>query len=191
MRFAERFGTLVACLSVPVVLLALVCLRASAAEQPSKPKDGLGPKAANRQQALKIFLQEHVRQIAPDLDERTNFSYAFVDLNGDGRDEAIVHVTGRHWCGTGGCQTYILTPNQNTYRFVARIPATRLPIRVLDSMSHGWRDITVIVREDAARMYEGELRFNGQKYPLDPRRAMNRTGKVVIPERPSEIPLFP
>ena len=96
----------------------------------------------SRTAALKKFIQARARQIDTELDETTRFSYAFVDLNGDGKDEAIVHVTGRSWCGTGGCQLYILTSDGSSYRFVARIPATRPPIRVLEKTNHGWQNIS-------------------------------------------------
>ncbi len=88
-----------------------------------------GLKSANSPELLKKLMQDHVRQIDPSLDETTMFSYAFVDLNGDGKDEAIVYLTGRSWCGTGGCNTYVLTRDGESYRFVARVPATRTPIR--------------------------------------------------------------
>jgi hypothetical protein len=68
-----------------------------------------GLKSANSPELLKKLMQDHVRQIDPSIDETTMFSYAFVDLNGDGKDEAIVYLTGRSWCGTGGCNTYVLT----------------------------------------------------------------------------------
>ena len=152
-----------------------------------------GSKRANSPERLKKFMQDHIRQIDPNIDETTMFSYAFVDLNGDRRDEAIVYLTGRSWCGTGGCNTYVLTPDGESYRFVARVPATRTPIRVLDKMSHGWHSVTTVVREDATHIYEGELRFNGQKYPLDIERppAEGLHGRIVIPENPQQVPLFP
>ncbi len=151
-----------------------------------------GSKGANSPERLKKFMQDHIRQIDPNIDETTMFSYTFVDLNGDGRDEAIVYLTGRSWCGTGGCNTYVLTPDGESYRFVARVPATRTPVRVLDKMSHGWHSITTLVREDATHIYEGELRFNGQKYPLGERPpAGGLHGRIVIPENPQQVPLFP
>ncbi len=179
--------------AIAIVFLAVGLLGARATEQPSSTRSAAAtPKAANFPELLKKFMQAHIRHIDPRIDETTKFSYAFVDLNGDGKDEAIVHMTGRSWCGTGGCITYVLTPDGNAYRFVARVPATRTPIRVLDKMTHGWHSISTIIREDATHIYEGELRFNGQKYPLgEPPPAGQLPGKVVIPEHPQETSLFP
>ncbi len=137
-------------------------------------------------------MQDHIRQIDPDTNEPTMFSYAFVDLNGDGKDEAIVYLTGHSWCGTGGCQTYVLTRDAASYRFVARVPATRPPVRVLDKVSHGWHSISTLVRGSGMSMYDGELRFNGQKYPLGERPPAERVpGKIVIPGNTQQAPLFP
>lgn len=115
-----------------------------------------------------------------------------VDLNGGGKDEAIVYLTGRSWCGTAGCNTYVLTPDGESFRFVARVPTARTPIRVLDKISHGWHSIATLVREDATHIYEGELRFNGQKYPLGERPpAGGLPGRIVIPVNTQQVPLFP
>ena len=179
--------------AVAVVAFAIGLLSTNGTAQPSPTRTPMaGPKRANSPELLKKFLQDHIRQIDPNIDETTMFSYAFVDLNGDGKDEAIVYLTGRSWCGTGGCQTYVITPDGESYRFVARVPATRTPIRMLDKTSHGWHSITTVVREDATHMYEGELRFNGQKYPLGERPPAERLpGKIVIPGNPQQAPLFP
>ena len=39
---------------------------------------------------------------------KDRFVAAFVDLNGDGRPEAVVRLTSSHWCGSGGCTTLVL-----------------------------------------------------------------------------------
>jgi hypothetical protein len=114
-------------------------------QQPEQTKPLVAPareSALNpRTAVLKRFLQDHVREISAPFnaaDDKSNrFSYAFIDLNGDGKDEAIVYLSGRQWCGTGGCQLYILTLSGAAYRFVARIPASRPPIRVLNRSATG------------------------------------------------------
>jgi hypothetical protein len=164
------------------VIVTLGFLSTNGAAQPS----------TNSQELLQKFLQAHIRQMDPNIDQTTKFSYAFVDLNSDGKDEAIVYLMGRAWCGTGGCNTYILTPVGGSYKFVARVPASRPPIRVLDEMSHGWRVVTTVVRVDATHIYEGELRFDGQKYPLGERPpAGGLPGRLVIGENQQQMALFP
>ena len=38
---------------------------------------------------------------------RSRYSYTRVDLNGDGKDETLVYLTGPYFCGTGGCNLQI------------------------------------------------------------------------------------
>jgi len=175
------------------ITLAIGVLAMNGTAQSSTTRTPAGAsKHTNSPERLKKFMQDHLRHIDPSIDEGTMFSYAFVDLNGDGRDEVVVYLTGRSWCGTGECMTYVLTPDGESFRFLARVPATLTPIRELDKMSHGWHSISTVVRYDATRMYEGELRFNGQKYPLGERPpADGLRGKIVIPDSPQEAPLFP
>ena len=181
------------CRAIALVTLAIGLLSTNGTAQLSTTRTPVaGPKRANSPERLKKFMQDHIRQIDPNIDPTTMFSFAFVDLNGDGKDEAIVYLTGRSWCGTGGCNTYVLTTDGESYRFVARVPATRTPIRALDKMSHGWHSISTVVREDATHMYEGELRFNGQKYPLGERPPAGRLpGRIVISGNMQQAALFP
>ena len=174
-----------------ILALGLLCTATMA--QPGGPRQAdAGSKNSTARDALKAFLRVYFQQEGFDKDETTRCAYAFVDLNGDGNDEAIVHVTGRTWYGTGGCQLYILTPDRGSYRFVARVPATRPPIRVLDNVRNGWHSIAIIVREDSEHIYEEELRFNGRKYPLGAWPRSDRLpGKVVIADSRGETLLFP
>jgi hypothetical protein len=131
---------------------------------------------------LRTFLQSYLRVLSVDDDKTTRYIDAYVDLNGDGVQEVIVYITGRGWCGSGGCITLILAPRGSSYRVVARILITRPPIRVLKRESNGWRNISVWVQGGGILPgYEAELRFNGKAYPLNPSvpPARRLTGKVV------------
>src|ERR1700682_2344209 len=55
--------------------------------------------ASTAQGSLKRFLQKYLA--SPTTDRTTRYSAAFFDLNGDGKREAIVYITGRGSCGTG------------------------------------------------------------------------------------------
>ena len=148
--------------------------------------------AQTREDSLKRFLQKY-------LDDRTTlYSHAFVDLNGDGKDEAIVYLTGRGWCGSGGCNMLVLTQEGDTWRLVTSITTTWPPIRVLASRSHGWRDISVWVRGGGIRPgYEAELSFDGETYATNPSvpparpLAAKVDGKVVILSPEGATPLYP
>ncbi len=103
----------------------------------------------------------------PDSDDvkTTKYIHAFVDLNGDGKTEAIVYLMGRGWCGSGGCNTLILARVGGPWKVVNNITITRPPIRVLSSTSHGWHDISVWVQGGGIQPgYDAALSFNGKAY---------------------------
>jgi hypothetical protein len=132
--------------------------------------------------SLQSFLQDYAGIPASEKDAR--YVASFVDLNGDGRPEAIVYLTGGGWCGSGGCTTLILTRTASSFAVVTKIPITRLPLRVLTTSSHGWLDITVRVRGGGVtKEYEADLRFDGKTYPSNPSMPPALRLKASIPGR--------
>lgn len=113
--------------------------------------------------SLRVFLTGF------DRDLKDRYTAAFVDLNGDGKPEAIVYLTSNDWCGSGGCTTLILVRDGDSWRLLTQVTITRLPIRVLTSKSSGWRSIGVWVQGGGIQSgYEAELRFDGKTYPTNP-----------------------
>ena len=97
------------------------------------------------------------------------FLAAETDLNGDGQDEVVVHVTSRDYCGSGGCVTLVLQRTGQGYRTMMRASVTRPPIRVLETRHQGWKDIGVTVSGGGAGpAYEAALAFDGRRYPSNP-----------------------
>jgi hypothetical protein len=132
-------------------------------------------------------LQAHINQV---LQSPTDvpFLAAETDLNGDGQDEVVVHVTSRDYCGSGGCVTLVLQRTGQGYRTVMRASVTRLPIRVLETRHQGWKDIGVTVSGGGAGpAYEAALAFDGRRYPSNPttppaRPAKDAAGVTLIAE---------
>ncbi len=153
-------------------------------------------KTSREEDSLRRFLQGYIGR--PHSNEETPFYYAaFVDLKDDGEHEAIVYLTGRNWCGSGGCSTLILAPTDSSYKIITSITIAKLPIRVLKSKSHGWHDIAVVVQGGGIMTpYEARLSFNGTRYPgnptVQPARPLTAKaeGKVVIPVTEQGRPLF-
>src|SRR5437763_13772221 len=92
------------------------------------------------------------------------------------------------WCGIGGCKTLILARDGTSWRVVATITITMLPIGVLQTTSNGWHSMGVWVQGGGIQSgYEAELRFDGKTYPRNPstpparRLVGNAEGEVVIP----------
>lgn len=124
--------------------------------------------SSTREHELRVFLRAYVhRQNVPVTYGRTRYADAFVDLDGDGEDEAVVYLAGQFWCGTGGCPTLVLKRAGTSYLVEGEIAATRPPIGVMNERSHGWRTLTAWVQGGGILQgYEAKLRFNGTRYPI-------------------------
>ena len=87
-----------------------------------------GPSPEERDGALLEALRVMANEV-PDL-EQTRAFYAFQDLNDDGVHEAVVHMTGSAYCGTGGCTTMVYQWDSKAGRYakVDHSPTTRPPI---------------------------------------------------------------
>jgi hypothetical protein len=146
---------------------------------------------------LRKFLQTYLKDSVLGEDKTTRYSSATVDLGGDRVRETVVDVSGQDWCGTGGCHLLVLKSNGSSYEIVGRTAATRLPIRLLESKTNGWRDIGVWVQGGGIRPgYEAQLSFDGTSYPRNPtippaKRIPGRTpGRVLIPSMSQGVPLY-
>ncbi len=98
----------------------------------------------------------------------TRYFDAWTDLNGDGRNEIIVHVIGSMACGTGGCSTLVFTPEASAYRLVTTITVSRPPIGTSSRSTNGWKNLVVHVAGGGAKAHDAELRFDGRTYPSNP-----------------------
>ena len=112
-----------------------------------------------------------------------------------GEEQYIVYWSGPGACGSGGCNMDIIERRGKTFRIIASTTITRLPIRVLDSQTNGWRDIGVFVAGGGILPgYEARLRFNGKKYPSNPSMqpsTHHAVGKTVLSESTPTVLLFP
>jgi len=99
----------------------------------------------------------------------TTYKSAVADLNGDGSSEVFVYSTERDECGSGGCNLYVLSPHSGTFRVMMESSVTQLPVRLLATKTHGWRDIGVmVVGGGILTPYMARMRFNGRRYPSNP-----------------------
>ncbi|MEA3012936.1 MAG: hypothetical protein QOD42_1481 [Sphingomonadales bacterium] len=166
-----------------LALAAPLLLPAWAAAQPS------------RDQALRTFLQTSFAEARADYGE-TSYVAAFADLNGDGRDEALVSLQSGMFCGSGGCALYIYTPAGASWREVAELTIVNAPVRLLSTRSRGWRDLAVMVRGGGIHIpHEARIRFDGRTYAsnpsLAPRLRRGTPGRVLIGEPQASRRLFP
>jgi hypothetical protein len=165
-----------------IVMAAMVIVIGASA--PAKP----------RSDRLRAFLQQYVGSV--DTDKSTNYAARRIDLRGDGSGQVLVYLSDGGWCGTAGCTMLVLDGQGESFQVITRIPAVRLPISVLPSKSHGWRDILVMERTSAVEpLSTVVLSFDGKKYPEDINRAYSakgkQRGKVAISNSTKAIALFP
>lgn len=158
------------------------------------------PGTTAQERSLRKFLQKY----AADLDfpgvKDTTYIAAFVHLRDNTSQQVIVYLMGQGWCGTGGCSTLILLPKKSSYTILAEMTVVQLPIRVLDSKSHGWHDLGVWVQGGGIQPgYEARLSFDGKEYPTNPTvppaqpLSANVKGRVVVSRfatRPAAVKLF-
>jgi hypothetical protein len=153
------------------------------------------PAQASRDAALRNFLQASFAEAREDYGD-TTYTAAFADLNGDGRDEALVSLQSGMFCGSGGCALYIYTPAGGSWREVAELTIVNAPVRLLSTRSRGWRDLAVTVRGGGIHIpREARMRFDGQTYASNPSLApalrRGTPGRVLIGEPQQSRRLFP
>ena len=120
------------------------------------------------------------------------YFYNLVDLNGDGRPEALVYLMGQEFCGTGGCNLLVFQSGDNGYRLRAEISPVNNPIIVSRQQTRGWNDLILYVAGGGiTRGYYVRLSFNGQGYPANPtvlpalRRGTRITGVAYVADEVS------
>ena len=116
--------------------------------------------------------------------DNTRVYLGFADLDADGKDEAIAYVSGAYWCGSGGCNAFILTPDGDSWREVGETSVSSLPIGVLESTSNGWKDLAISFAGGGLPPGIGQMQFDGTTYPRNPTSApeTDGLGTVVIAE---------
>ena len=115
--------------------------------------------------ALTLYLRSTLAQpVERTARAHTEFRATLIDLNGDGRKEAVVYLTGSRWCSAGGCELLVATQRGRSFEEVGRIANVTLPIRALPSRTNGWRDLGVLVQTGSSRGYTAVVPFTGHAY---------------------------
>jgi hypothetical protein len=159
----------------------------------------LGQQAASNRpsEPLKAYLRSYLSfggKVPPDATTRVT---SFGVKTDDGKTkEDIVYVSGQGWCGSGGCMLLILEAAGSSFKVLGKVTIVQLPIRLLDSMSHGRPNIGVLVQGGGILSgYEAVLSFNGDRYPGNPsmppaRKMTTPRGKVIIANTDGSVPLY-
>ena len=114
-------------------------------------------------QAVDLSLEAAVRSSVKG-DFTPSFSYALVDLDGDGQPDAVVLLRGPMWCGSGGCTMLVFRGTANGFQLVSKSTITGEPIEVLPGVTLGWRTLIV----NTGGIGPVVMQFNGTQYPGNP-----------------------
>lgn len=87
-----------------------------------------------------------------------------MDLNGDGRDDALVLLTDRRHCGTGGCSLVVFEGTADGFRKLSVSTISREPVSLLEESSHGWHSFTLWVSGGGLKSHAVRMRFTGTRY---------------------------
>jgi len=82
------------------------------------------------------------------------------DLDGDGKKEIFVGLTGPYFCGSGGCTFLLLNHNGG---LITKFTVSDYPFTIAPEQTKGWHDLLVQSRGSYHR-----LKYNGAKYPSNP-----------------------
>lgn len=116
------------------------------------------------------------------------YASAKVDLNGDGTDEVLAYVGGPMMCGSGGCNLVVLKRAGDGYREVGELSVVQLPVGVLKTKTHGWRDLAVSVSGGGSPGGIMRVPFDGKAYAsnptVSPAEPVDSIGEVLIADKP-------
>lgn len=130
--------------------------------EPTPPPTALPAPPETPESALADFLA------AENIAETPVHRDAQVDLNEDGRDELLMLLEDRNWCGSGGCTLLVFHNSERGYRLLSRTNVTHPPIAVSPLIHNGWHDLLVGVGGGGTVAGTVALQFNGSDYPQNP-----------------------
>jgi hypothetical protein len=103
------------------------------------------PSASRRLPALETALlksfPDYVAMLGQNPSQTARYSYHLVDLNGDGKLDAIVYPVGFYFCGTGGCTLMIFQGVGTGFQSVGQVSVSRTPIVVTSAKTNGWKNL--------------------------------------------------
>jgi putative lipoprotein len=126
---------------------------------------------------VQAALQQYFKIHKTDPKE-TRFSSVRFDLNGDGKDEAIVLLD---WCSGDACELLIFEPKAKGLVFSSRVSRVAAPILVAETQHFSWQDL--LVEQDGKW---SQFDFDGLSYPLQ----LNQAKDAELPLATSGVVLF-
>jgi hypothetical protein len=91
-----------------------------------------------------------------------------IDLNGDGREDALVLLQSRRHCSARGCTLLVFERVGEEYELHSRLLLGRTPLIATESRTGGWRDLVAPMTSSAAGMRLMVVKHTPRGYPDDP-----------------------
>lgn len=91
-----------------------------------------------------------------------------IDLNGDGRDDALVLLQSRRHCSARGCTLLVFERVDDAFELHSSLLLGRTPLIAAESHTGGWRDLVAPMTSPAAGMRLMVVRHTARGYPDDP-----------------------
>lgn len=180
-----------------VIRLALVVFVVALCGQPGQclASAGISPQEGSTEK-LRDFLRSYLNQGGGQPDRTTRVSIISTPLQSEAAKEQIVYVTGRGWCGSGGCTLLILEPSADTFKVLGDLSAVQLPVKILPGFKNGHPSISVRARGiKVGSEYRMKLSFDGGNYPSDAtlppaQRLTDDKGRSILTSASTSIPLY-
>lgn len=90
-----------------------------------------------------------------------------IDLNGDSREDALVLMRSRRYCGSRGCLLLVFERTGSGYQLQSRLVLGRTPMIATEDRTAGWRDLVAPMTTAGAGMRLVVLQHRNGAYPAD------------------------
>jgi hypothetical protein len=137
--------------------------RPVAAPVAASPARAARLRAASVEQAMAQFLARE-RAAGPEA----RHVVERIDLNRDGRDDAIVLLQSRRYCSARGCALLVFERVGDAYELHSRLLLGRTPLIAAETHTGGWRDLVAPMTSPTAGMRLVMLKHTERGYPDDP-----------------------
>ncbi len=156
-----------------LMMLELAATLAACAESPKTADANLLPLPGSEpDEPRDEVLQASIRKFLADTGAPAASLYERrrVDLNGDGRRDALVLFKNPYgyWCGLYGCTMLILMAGEENFKLLNATQPVRGPLFISAMETNGWKNIIVHVSGRWAETKDVALQFDGEKYPASP-----------------------
>ena len=111
----------------------------------------------------------------------SNYDYRRIDLNDDGRRDALVLFKTPYgfWCDKHGCTMLVMEAHNDKFTLVNSIQPVRPPIYSTANQTNGWKDIIIRVSGRWKSAKNVSAKYDGREYPLDPSRIEPAAGYEI------------